>query len=90
MSSKLQNLSSKVQMSAKDEKEASEFYKDVRKEEEKRKLKIEDKKKKQRQKEDFIRKFFCSCENSPGGTLRLNRKAAPNPARNVAIGENKS
>ena len=50
------------------EKEASQFYKDVRDEEEKRKRKMEEKKKKQKQKEEFIKKFFPSCGNSPGGT----------------------
>ena len=48
---------------------------------------MEEKKKNQKQKEEFIKKFFPSCGNSPGGTLRLYGKETPNPARNVAMGK---
>ena len=71
------------------ETETSNFFKDVRKEEKKRKLKQQERERKKREKEEFVRKFFPSCENSPGGTTRLLGGAATNTARSVAMGKNR-
>ena len=46
------------------------FWKDVEKEEEIRRQKKETLRKKQEEKETFTKKFFPSCNNSPGGTFR--------------------
>ena len=67
------------------EKLGTQFYKEVRRDEEKRRKMIEEKEKKRKDKESFVRKFFPSCENSPGGTLRLNAVRRNIPAEHEAM-----
>ena len=69
------------------EKLATQFYKEVRREEAKRIEILEEKAKKRKEKESFIRKFFPSCKNSPGGTFRLNAIRLCNPASMEAMGK---
>ena len=48
---------------------------------------LEEKAKKRKDKESFIRKFFPSCKNSPGGTFRLNAIRLCNPTSKEAMGK---
>ena len=63
------------------------FYKEVRKEEDRRKKTKEEHVKKRKEKEDFVRKFFPSCSNSPGGTLHLRKRDSANSTGQVAVGK---
>ena len=59
-------------------------------EERKRKIKQQERERNKREKEEFMRKFFPSCENSPGGTTRLLGRGGgtgTNTARNEAMGK---
>ena len=53
------------------EKLENKFWKEVEKDESIRRQKNEKLRKKQEEKETFIKTFFPSCNNSPGGTFRL-------------------
>ena len=74
------------------EKEERKFYREVKKEAEKR----EEEEIKKRQKkeetsrniEEFLKKFFPDCRNSPGGTQKLVNNN-PNSARITGVGKMK-
>ena len=68
------------------EKLENKFWKEVEKAESIRRQKKEELRKKQEEKETFIKKFFPSCYNSPGGTFRL-RGGDRNSTERVAIGK---
>ena len=53
------------------EKDERRFYREVEKENVKREEKMKELKEKRKGKENFVRKFFPTCESSPGGTQRL-------------------
>ena len=53
------------------EKDERRFYREVEKENVKREEKIKEMKEKRKGRENFVRKFFPTCESSPGGTQRL-------------------
>ena len=63
------------------------FYKEVRKEEDRRRKTKEEHVKKRKEKEEFVPKFFPSCSNSPGGTLHLRKRDSANSTGNMAMGK---
>jgi hypothetical protein len=71
------------------EKLEAKFEKEIRKEEDIRRKKLEENRRRKEEKEGFVRKFFPSCSNSPGGTFRLRREGQNiNSTGSVAVGKN--
>jgi hypothetical protein len=58
------------------EKEETKFYREVEKERKSREKENERKELKRKEKEKFLRKFYPTCDSSPGGTERLLGKPA--------------
>ena len=65
----------------------NEFYSEVRKEEKERLLRKKENERKKKEKEDFVKKFFPSCSNSPGGTKYLHGSKEKHSSRNMDVGK---
>ena len=74
------------------EKEEKKFYREIEKENIRREEKMKELKEKRKGKEDFIRKFFPTCESSPGGTqiIVMRKPLDVSPVRGRGSGKNVS